>query len=359
MNDKPNRRSGFLSALLWLVLLLSLGLTVYGTATMFRLPHYIVPLFGAYAILGLAAMLGTILLMRGIKAGLYLTAILSLVIAVLSLAQTGNYGCNDIVSAIGMCMLALVMLIWGLIHIKLGGSSPWSRMLSGWDYKHCRHLYQVFCVIGAAVLLLTFLAVAMARKAAETRIDELQEVVEQELQSHNEEETTSDLVAWTDTTATASEPVVDSLATAKSEKPSGSDTREKKPAQASDDEPAFNKAESLEMLKQAIDEANKLFPQDTGVGIVLTRMYMSGDYVMYLAECDESKINVNMIEDSQENRRNVLNTLKQMVKSNPQSKYFIKACISAGKGIGYHYVGDQTGTKASVRIPLSMLKRTF
>lgn len=91
------------------------------------------------------------------------------------------------------------------------------------------------------------------------------------------------------------------------------------------------------------------------MGMVVTRMYLSGNYVMYVAECDEDLISMDLLE---QNKSSMLSELKKMAsdKSNAEIHQFVKICANAGKGMGYTYVGDTSGTKVTVRITNAELK---
>ena len=54
--------------------------------------------------------------------------------------------------------LFAILIWWGILQIKKDGVSAWSLLEDGWDYKHCRHLYQLFGFIIGILLILTIVA---------------------------------------------------------------------------------------------------------------------------------------------------------------------------------------------------------
>lgn len=113
---------------------------------------------------------------------------------------------------------------------------------------------------------------------------------------------------------------------------------------------SMSKEEAESALRVQIPITNQQLPMDLGVGIVITRMYLSGNYVMYLGECDENKISITEMDNNKtEVKKKLKQTLRSMI-SSKQDEEFFNLCLAADKGIGYTYIGDQTGKKVTVYI---------
>jgi hypothetical protein len=71
-------------------------------------------------------------------------------------------------------------LVWFLIlQVKKNGVSAWKLMTNGWDYKHCRHLYQLFMGLAVIFLLITVYASGKQETHGDFIIDDNEEAVEE------------------------------------------------------------------------------------------------------------------------------------------------------------------------------------
>ena len=151
MNELKERH-GCVNVWLWLVVGLNLCLCIY----------YLIELFdggtnrmlwgiGLLTVLALGNVLGAILLLRWNKCGFYLLMICSILIAVV------NIWILQIDVAQSIAGLAGILIWWGILHMKKNGIPAWKLMDGGWDYKHCRHLYQLFGFIAAGLLVTTII----------------------------------------------------------------------------------------------------------------------------------------------------------------------------------------------------------
>lgn len=143
------QRHGCVTFWIWLVILMNLGYAVFYGISMFDAYSSDMSLgFGLLAIMGILNVLGAILLMRWNKLGFYLFLINSL------LAVFINIGLLSMQPVTVISSLFAILVWWGILQIRKNGISAWKQMASGWDYKHCRHLYQFFsCIIGMLVVL--------------------------------------------------------------------------------------------------------------------------------------------------------------------------------------------------------------
>lgn len=243
------------------------------------------------------------------------------------------------------------------------GVSAWSQLQSGWDGKHCRHLYQLFAAISAVLFILTMIAFGNAGHGDnDNSDDDIVAVADDEVMTEDEVEE----VVIIDSVANpeedvivVEEPVKTKPQEQQTRKEESSDNNEPKsdkranPAPASSDSEDYDKHERF--LKEAIREGNKSFPQKAAEGMIMKRCYLDGDYVMYLAECDEDLYDMELLNL---NKGDMKQGIKDMVRQNndPQISYLVRLCIKAHKGIGFKYQGDTSGKSCIVRVPYSELK---
>ena len=89
--------------------------------------------------------------------------------------------------------------------------------------------------------------------------------------------------------------------------------------------------------------------------MIMKKIYLDGDYVMYLAECDEDLYDIDLLEL---NKSEMKKNIKQMAGSNedPMISYFVKLCVKARMGLGFKYQGTTSNKSCIVRITYSELK---
>lgn len=147
---ETKQRHGCVNVWLWLVIVVNLFSCVHNAIQLFeRLSSSLVWGSGLLSILALGNVLGAILLMRWNKCGFYLFVACSIITAIInaSIFELGAFSC--------VLGLVAILIWWGILHIKKDDVSAWKLMDGGWDYKHCRHLYQVFGVVAGCLLVAT------------------------------------------------------------------------------------------------------------------------------------------------------------------------------------------------------------
>ncbi len=161
--NTSNQRPGCVSAWLWLAVVLNIASAIMYISFMFleyRQEEFLC--FGAIVLLNILNVLACILLFRHIKNGFNLIAADAAALAVVA-TVLGTQATLAVAVAI-----VSVIIWWAVLQAKKDGVSAWTRLKGGWDWKHCRHLYQVFIVAGLLVVGLTFVAMPWGRKAAES-----------------------------------------------------------------------------------------------------------------------------------------------------------------------------------------------
>lgn len=153
--EQLKERHGCVNAWLWLVIIANFCMVIYYTVTMFGAYDSSISLaFGLTAVLSVVNILGAILLMRWNKYGFYLYTVSALLAAVFCIVVLGAE-----LYVIGSSLF-VILIWWGILHIKKNNVSAWQLMENGWDYKHCRHLYQVFATVIGVLLIMTIITYA-------------------------------------------------------------------------------------------------------------------------------------------------------------------------------------------------------
>lgn len=107
---------------------------------------------GLYSMFTFANVLGSILILRWNKNGLGLIAV-SVVLLSIVYAYVLHFRIVETIP-----FISAVIFLWLILQIRKGGKSAWSQLKSGWDSKHCRHIYQLFAVVELIMFILTLIA---------------------------------------------------------------------------------------------------------------------------------------------------------------------------------------------------------
>ena len=346
MENELKQRNGCISFWLYLAIIANIVITVFYAVGMFDTDSGSLALgLGLCSILGLVNVLSCILLLRWNKIGFYMMVVSCIMSAAVQLCVMKM----DPAPTIGS--LFSVVIWWAILQAKKDGVSAWSQLESGWDVKHCRHLYQVFAAVAAILFVLTLVAYGQVGDRDDEPDPDDIEVVGDDNDPVAEEVFVEEEVQKDEPAEPAAEaPTPDPVKIKDQDR-----DQPKQPAQAN--EPAepedYDKHEAF--LKMAVREGNKAFPQDTGQGIIMRRCYLDGDYLMYLAECDEDLLDMDIMNmNKNEMKKNIKDMIRS--KSDPQVSYLVKLCVKAHKGIGFKYQGDTTGSTCIVKVPYSELK---
>ncbi|RHP61522.1 hypothetical protein [Bacteroides sp. OF04-15BH] len=322
-------RHGCVTFWLWIVLIVNIVMFFYYIVAMFTVGGVIgIVGHGLSTIMCLGCILGAILLMRWNKLGFFLFLICqtSQVLLDVFLFDSEPY---LIVS------LVLAMCIWrGILQIRRNGVSAWENMSTGWDYQHCRHLYQVFLGLTFFIFILILFAVVNDANSGIERED-------------SEEYELLDSIA-VDTVAVE---VIDSVLY-DPEPPAVYDDTEKADLDTKDPDLDTEDPDVI-FLKRSVQEIK--LPIDAGNGVVITNVYVDSENLVYIAECDEDKIDMDLLKASKrEAKNNIVNSLKD--NSNEALIFSVKMCIKARRGMCYRYVGDTSGKECKIVIPIDELR---
>lgn len=306
------QRHGCVTFWLWLVIIVNGGISVFYAITMFDAYMSLMSLgFGLLSILGVVNVLGSILLMRWNKLGFYLFLVNTVLAIILNIAIL-KMEYNVIISS-----MFAVIVWWGILHIKQNGISAWEHMFSGWDYKHNRHLFQFFGGIIGVLFVLTVIACNVG--------------IDKDYDEEKNYQGDSVFVDEEDSTP--------------------KDQYEVKNEMLFPEKKAIEKAETF--LRNSIKSIS--LPIDVGSGILITKIAIEGDFLVYTAVCDEELLDIDILNmNKNEVKNGIVSTITD--KSDPEMAYVIKLCIKAHKGIEYKYIGDTSEKVCFVTIPYSELK---
>ena len=104
-------------------------------------------------------------------------------------------------------------------------------------------------------------------------------------------------------------------------------------------------------LEMQVAIADREFPQTVEEGMVVTRVYLDEDYVVYEYEMDEEIYDMDLMES---NRSEMMASLRD-TEGDADVIEFQSDCKKAGKGLSYRYVGNSSGKMVRFDIPASEL----
>lgn len=310
MENELKQRNGCISFWLWIAIIVNMAMVIYYAVTMFSAYSSEAALgFGLCSIFGAVNVLSAILLLRWNKIGFYMMVVSSIMAIVVNICVLKM----EPVAMIGS--LFAIVIWWAILQMKKNGVSAWSQLQSGWDGKHCRHLYQMFGAIGVVLFVLTMIAFGNAGSGNDDSEYEDVEVVEvADDETMTDEEVDEVIVIEEETVA----------------------------------------EKNLKFLKSMIEQTNNEYPQKLEEGITMQRIFLEGDYVVYQAEVDEDVIDMDLLEM---NKKGMKSAIKENLdSSDPEIKMFKNTCTKAEKGIAYKYVGDTSGKAVYIRFSCNELK---
>lgn len=298
-------RHGCVTFWLWTILIVNIAMFFYYVVALFTTGSMIgIVGHGLSLIMSLGCILGSILLMRWNKLGFFLFLICQAVVVLLDvfLFHSDPY---LIVS------LIIAMCIWrGILQMKRNGVSAWKNMFIGWDYQHCRHLYQVFLGLTFIIFLLILFAVVNNANSGTQRED-------------SEEYELLDSIAI-DTVAVE---VIDSE--------------------------QYDENSDLAFLKQSIKHIK--LPMNAGNGVLITNVYVDSENLVYVAECDEDIIDIDLLKEFKRvTKENIIESI--LSDESGAMAFTVGMCCNAERGICYRYVGDTSGKECLVVLTLGELR---
>lgn len=156
--NESKKRHGCVSAWLWMAIISNLFYVIYNVVSIFDADTSFKSFgFGLLSIFATLNILGTILLMRWNKLGFIIFLVSSILATIVNLVVLD-------LEPYTMVSCIFAILFWfAILQFRKNGTSAWSLMENGWDYKHCRHLYQLFGFIIGILFVLTIIVVIGGR----------------------------------------------------------------------------------------------------------------------------------------------------------------------------------------------------
>lgn len=187
MENELKQRNGCISFWLWVAIIVNIAMVVYYAVTMFSAYSSEGALgLGLCSIFGVVNVLSAILLLRWNKIGFYMMVVSSIMAIIVNICVLKM----EPVAMIGS--LFAIVIWWAILQMKKDGVSAWSQLQSGWDGKHCRHLYQMFGAIGVVLFILTMIAFGNAG-SSDDDLDDLVVVADDEEMT---EEGVVEVLSW-------------------------------------------------------------------------------------------------------------------------------------------------------------------
>lgn len=110
-----------------------------------------------------------------------------------------------------------------------------------------------------------------------------------------------------------------------------------------------------ELLKTQVDITNATCPLQIGEGMVMTKLAIEGNYVVYHCSVNDNVVPISLLEQVKEDsKKEIIASLKQQI-NDPSFKTVIFACKNANKGIAYKYIGNTSKEECLILIELSEL----
>lgn len=109
-------------------------------------------------------------------------------------------------------------------------------------------------------------------------------------------------------------------------------------------------------LEAQLKMANLQFPMQASEEVIVEKIEVIGESVVYICSVDEELCPISQIEENAaEVKEGIVSTLASQ--TDPATQIFIKTCIDNNKSIAYRYIGKESGQQYDVIIPLSDLKK--
>lgn len=286
-------RHGCVSAWLWVALVANAILVVLYGLAMFGMDTREDALgIGLCSIGASVNVLSSILLLKWYKPGFYMMAVCSVIAIAINILVL------NMEPYVMIGSLFAVVVWWAILQTKKNGVSAWSQLNSGWGGKNNRTLYWIF---GGIIALLFILTLVAFKNAGNSEAD-------------------------TDWEEEIAEVVVD-------------------------DDIVYEKR--LRFLKSMIETTNESFPQEVEEGVTMTKVFLDGDYVIYILECDEDVLDIDILRKSKDSMKKVIKG--NLSSSDSDIERELKTCINAGKGLGYRYVGDTSRKSLTIQFSVKEL----
>ena len=112
----------------------------------------------------------------------------------------------------------------------------------------------------------------------------------------------------------------------------------------------------MAVLRIAVESVKSGLPEYVGDGITLTDCVLTKEGLIYIAECDEDEIDIDLLNQMKSTFRDVMKEeLLSEAESDPDYREVMDMCKKLHLGIGYKYVGASSGKSCTIMIPYTQL----
>ena len=110
-------------------------------------------------------------------------------------------------------------------------------------------------------------------------------------------------------------------------------------------------------LRNEVEAYQATLPEDLGDGVIMNDCQLLFDEVLYVSEVDEEAYG---LEDTGEMRKAIKASIAQSLEQerhDSDMRRMLELCVKTERGLGYQYVGDQTGETVTVHFTANELER--
>ncbi|CDA84871.1 putative uncharacterized protein [Bacteroides sp. CAG:754] len=109
-------------------------------------------------------------------------------------------------------------------------------------------------------------------------------------------------------------------------------------------------------LEAQLKMANLQFPMQASEEILIEKIELSDESVVYICKVDEDACPISQIEaNAEEVKKGIVANLA--AQSDPATQVFLKTCINNDKSVAYRYIGTESGNHYDIVITLPELKK--
>lgn len=158
--NKTKQRNRFVTAWLWLILAVNLITSICNIVLLFGKTSVEVVIWsGLGVIISIIAALSAALLLKWNKLGFILFTASTLIYSLI-----GQFYIWESILLTFINFIPILFL-WLVLHLRKNGKSAWSLLKGGVDYRHCRHIYQLFSGLIAISIVCTLIASITVQKS--------------------------------------------------------------------------------------------------------------------------------------------------------------------------------------------------
>ena len=114
---------------------------------------------------------------------------------------------------------------------------------------------------------------------------------------------------------------------------------------------------SFEQLRNEVESFKQGLPMDLGSGLIAIDCQLLAKEVLYIYEMDEDYYELENTRETRQSMKALVAGSMQDEKGSSDFRKMLQLCVQSGRGLGYQYVGDQTGTTITIHFTDQELER--